>query len=63
MENISWIDRLKSRGGKEYPTYNKGRKGTCICHILHRNCLQEHVTEGKTEELAGRRGRRRKQLL
>jgi hypothetical protein len=35
-------------------------------HILHRNCLLKHVTEGKMEErieVTGRRGRRRKQLL
>jgi hypothetical protein len=33
-----------------------------ICHILHRNCLLEHVIEGKIEVMV-RRGRRRKQLL
>jgi len=34
--------------------------------VLRRNCLLRHVVEGKIEgrvELAGRRGRRRKQLL
>ena len=37
-----------------------------IGHILCRNCLLKHVTEGKIEErieLTGRRGRRRRQLL
>jgi len=36
-----------------------------ICHILYRNCLLNHVTEGKIEgriEVTGRRGIRRKQL-
>ena len=37
-----------------------------LTHVLRRNCLLKHVIEGKTEariEVAGRRGRRRKQLL
>ena len=37
-----------------------------IGHILFRNCLLKHVTEGKIEgriEVIGRRGGRRKQLL
>ena len=36
------------------------------CLILCRNCLLQHVTEGKIEgriEVAGRRGRRSKQLF
>jgi hypothetical protein len=44
----------------------KGRKANWIGHILHRNCLLKHVTEGKLEgriEMTGRRGRRSKQLL
>ena len=44
----------------------KRRKGSWIGHPLHRNCLQKHVIDGKTErrvEVAGRRLRRRKQLL
>ena len=35
-------------------------------HILCRNCLLEHIIEGKVEgrmEVMGRRGRKRKQLL
>jgi hypothetical protein len=44
----------------------KRRKANWIGHILCRNCLLEHVIEGKMEgriEVMGRRGRRRKQLL
>ena len=40
MENIISTDRLKSRGGKEYPTYNKRTKGTWIRHILHRTAFK-----------------------
>jgi hypothetical protein len=42
------------------------RKVNWIGHILRRNCLPKHVTEGKSEgrtEMTGRRGRRRKQPL
>jgi hypothetical protein len=42
------------------------RKANSIGHVLRRNCLLKHVTEGNIEgkiELTGRRGRRRKQLL
>jgi hypothetical protein len=44
----------------------KRRKANWIGHILHRNCLLKHVTEGKIEEeieVTGRQGRRHKQLL
>jgi hypothetical protein len=44
----------------------KRRKANWIGHILRRNCLLKHVTEGKLEgriEMTGRRGRRRNQLL
>jgi hypothetical protein len=44
----------------------KRRKANWIGHILRRNCLLKHVTEGKLEvriEMSRRRGRRRKQLL
>jgi hypothetical protein len=44
----------------------KGRKANWIGHILRRNCLLKHLIEGKLEgriEMAGIRGRRRKQLL
>ena len=41
------------------------RKANWIGHMLSRNCLLKHITEGKIGELhvTERRGRRRKQLL
>jgi hypothetical protein len=44
----------------------KGRTAKWIPHILRRNCLLEHVIEGKVEgkiKVMERRGRRREQLL
>jgi hypothetical protein len=44
----------------------KRRQGNWISHNFRRNCLLEHVIEGKIKgkiEETGRRGRRRKQLL
>jgi len=48
-----------------YPTCNK-KKGYCIAHILRRNYILIYFAEGETEvrlEMAGRRGKRRKELL
>jgi hypothetical protein len=56
----------QSQGGKEYPTFNETSKIKRIAYILRRNCLLKHFIEGKIEgrrEVAGRRGRRRKQLF
>jgi len=42
------------------------RKANCIGHILRRNCLLQHVIEGKIKgqiEVTRRRGRRCKKLL
>jgi hypothetical protein len=42
------------------------RKANRIAHILRRNCLLQHVIEGKIKrgiEGTGRRGRRRRKLL
>ena len=42
------------------------RKANWIGHILRRNCLLQHVLEGKIKgqiEVTRRRGRRRKKLL
>ena len=61
-----WRSVTDSWPGEEYPTYSNRRKGNWIGHILRRNCLLKHITEGKIEggiEVTGRRGRRRKQLL
>jgi hypothetical protein len=44
----------------------KTRKANWIGHVLRRNCLLKHATEGKLEsriEVTVRRGRRHKQLL
>ena len=44
----------------------KRRKSSLIGHILYRNCLIKHITEGKTEgriEVTGRRRRGLEQLL
>jgi hypothetical protein len=46
--------------------YNRGRKANWICHIVRKNCLLNHVIEGKKEwriKVMGRRGRRCKQPL
>ena len=39
----------KSQGGEEYPTNNKQKEGR-IGHILRRNGLLKHVTEGTIRE-------------
>ena len=42
------------------------RKDNWIGYILRRNCLLQHVIEGKIQgriEVTGRRGKRRKKLL
>ena len=42
------------------------RKDNWTGHILHRNCLPEHITEGNIEErieVIGRQGRKHKQTL
>jgi hypothetical protein len=44
----------------------KRRNANWIGHIVRKNCLLKHVTEGKLEgriEMTGRRGRRPMQLL
>jgi hypothetical protein len=69
---ISSTDRVRNevlQNAKEerniLQTVKRG-KTNWMRHILQRNCLLKHVTEGKMEgmiEVTGRRGRRRKQLL
>jgi hypothetical protein len=73
MDNISWTDCVRNqeiceRVKEERNILHaiKRRKANWIGHILCRNCLLKHVTEGKLEEriqMTGRRGRRHKQLL
>ena len=61
-----WKSVTKSQGGEEYLTHNIQRKINWISHILRRNYLLKHVVHRKIEErveVAGRRGRRRKQLV
>jgi len=51
--------------GQEYPTNNKQKEGR-IGHILRRNGLLKHDTEGKIKgriDVSGRQERRRTQLL
>jgi hypothetical protein len=73
MEKISWTDHVRNeevlhRVKEErniIPTI-KRRKTNWIGHILRRNCLLNHVIEGKLEgrmEMTGRRERRRMQVL
>jgi hypothetical protein len=73
MEKVSWTDRVRNeevlhRVKEERNIVHtiKRRKANWIGHILRRNCLLKHVTEGKLEgriEVTGRRGRRRNRLL
>jgi hypothetical protein len=70
IEKIIWTDRVRNeevlQGVKEERNIVhtiKRRKANWIGHILRRNWLLKHVTEGKLEGRTGRRGRRRKQLL
>jgi hypothetical protein len=69
MEEFSWTDRVKNeqvsqKVKEEGNTLHaiKRSKGHCFGYILRRNCLLEHVIQGKVEG-AGRRGRRRKHPL
>jgi hypothetical protein len=72
METISWTDHVRNeevlQTVKDRNTLNtiKRRKADWIGHILRRNCLLKHMTEGKLEgmiEMIGRWGRRCWQLL
>jgi len=73
MEKISRTDRMRNedvlhRIKEERIILHtvKRRKANCIGHILCRNCHLKYVIEGKIGRsigVAGRRGRRRKQLL
>ena len=63
MEKISLIDHMRNevlcrvKEGRNILRIIKRRKHNCIGHKLHRNCLIEHVIEGKVEgriEVMGR---------
>jgi hypothetical protein len=69
MKKISWTDRVNheavTRRLKEKRNILhtiRRRKANWIGHILRRNCLLKHITEGKII-WTRRPGRRRKQLL
>jgi hypothetical protein len=72
MEKISWTDRVRNE--EELQTVQdrnilyaiKLQKANFIGHNWRRNCLLEHVIDGKIEgrtEVRGRRERRCKQLV
>jgi hypothetical protein len=71
MEKIRWTDRVRNREvlhrvkeERNILHFIKRKKGNCIGHILHRNCLLKHTIQGNTEEgikVTGRRGRKHKQ--
>ena len=72
MKKFSWIDGVKNeeilyrvKEEKNIIHIIKRRKGNCIGHILHRNCLLKNFTEEYIErriEVEVRRGRRCKQV-
>ena len=68
MNRSSEKRRSVNRGKEERNILQtiKRSKTKLISHILHRNFLLKHVTEGKIDrrtEVTGRKGRKRKQLL
>jgi hypothetical protein len=60
VRNEEMLQRVKWE--KNILPTTKIRKSIWIGHILGKNWLLKHVTEGNTE-VKGRRGRNRKQLL
>jgi hypothetical protein len=73
LEKISWTDPVRNKevlhavkADRIILNAIKKKKANWICHILRRNCLLKHVTEGKVQgriEVKERLGRRRKQLF
>jgi len=55
IEKIGWTDRVRSEEVLHRVMWKgilhnvEGRKANWIGHILRRNCLLKHVTEGKIE--------------
>ena len=69
MEKISFTDRVRNeeilhrvKEERNIVHILKRRKDNWIGHILHRNCLLKHVTEGKIEEGTEATGRKRKDV-
>jgi hypothetical protein len=69
MEKISWTHRVNNEAVLHRVQEERNilhtirrRKANSIGHILRRNCLLNHIIEGKIRGTR-RRGRRRKQLL
>jgi len=58
IEKIGWTDRVRSEEVLHRVMWKgilhtvKGRKANWIGHILRRNCLLKHVTEGKIERIS-----------
>jgi hypothetical protein len=57
MEKISWTDRVRNeevllRVSEQRNILHeiRKRKANWIGHILRRNCLLKHITEGKSRE-------------
>jgi hypothetical protein len=73
MEKISWTDHVRNeevllrvKEQRNILHEIRKRKANWIGHILSRNCLLQHVIEGKIKgrlEVTERRGRRRRKLL
>jgi hypothetical protein len=73
MEKISWTDNVRNeevllrvKEQRNILHEISKRKANWIGHILRRNCLIQHVIEGKIKgelEVTGRRGRRCRNLL
>jgi hypothetical protein len=73
MEKIIWTDRVRNeevllrvKEQRNILHEISKLKANWIGHILCRNCLLQHVIEGKIKggmEVTGRRGRRRRKLL
>jgi replicative superfamily II helicase len=72
-EKISWTDCVRNKEVLQRAEEDRNflqtiqeRKAKWIFHILRRNCLLKHVTEGKIEErieVTVKEGKRSKQLL
>jgi len=71
--DISWTDYVRNKdvlhrvtADKNFPRTIKRKKANWIGHVLCRNCLLKHITEGKIEgmiEVRGRQGRRCARLV